>query len=547
MLLVANSVNLMPPDVSYVHDHIGKLATLLQQRAATTNQIIAVAHLNVLAERIERLSSEFYSPPGISSNSVALLNADLQDFSNIVHALLQGSNNLGLALIPGSHDFGVAALQDNEKSITEQLRIAFIPLKNKAELLPQEFKTIVATRRAKHRIIDTFAASEKDIDSLHQSLTDGRSYFWAIYLTIGICVILAILCATGMAYVQLSESKRLRKWAETQNQNSQAGILRLMDELQHIAEGDLTRQATVTTDITGSIADSVNSTVEDLRSLVGNVQSTADKVISTTADVELVSSTLLDAASEQLSEILSTGQSVVDTAARINTVSVQAQESVAVARHSRQVAEQGFKAVQNSIAGMNLIRDQIQETSKRIKRLGESSQEIGEITELISDITDQTNVLALNAAIQAASAGEAGRGFSVISEEVQRLAERSAEATKQITGLIKTIQTDTQDAIAAMERSTQGVVQGAQLSDNAGQTLGEIDKVSRQLADLIQTFAATTNQEAQTASVVAANIQQIFTVTEQTTEGIRVTSRQVRALAKDAQELRTSVDRFKIV
>ena len=202
--------------------------------------------------------------------------------------------------------------------------------------------------------------------------------------------------------------------------------------------------------------------------------------------------------------------------------------------------------MQDSIAGMNLIRDQIQETSKRIKQLGESSQEIGEITELISDITDQTNVLALNAAIQAASAGEAGRGFSVVAEEVQRLAERSAEAAQQITALVKNIQANTQDAIAAMERSTQGVVQGAQLSDNAGQKLGEIDRVSRQLADLIQTISAAANKEAQSANVVADNIQRIFTATEQTTEGIRVTSRQVLALAKEAQELRTSVARFKI-
>ena len=195
---------------------------------------------------------------------------------------------------------------------------------------------------------------------------------------------------------------------------------------------------------------------------------------------------------------------------------------------------------------MNVIRDQFQDTAKRIKRLGESSQEIGEITELISDITEQTNVLALNAAIQAASAGEAGRGFSVVAEEVQRLAERSGEATRQIAALVKTIQTDTHDAVAAMERSTQGVVQGAHLSDNAGQALGEIDKVSRQLADLIQKISATTSEEAQSANAVASNIQQIFAVTEQATEGTRTTATQVRALARVAQELRSSVARFKI-
>jgi len=217
-----------------------------------------------------------------------------------------------------------------------------------------------------------------------------------------------------------------------------------------------------------------------------------------------------------------------------------------VARQSLQAAEEGLQAVQNAIGGMNSIRDQIQETSKRIKRLGESSQEIGEITELISDITEQTNVLALNAAIQAASAGEAGRGFSVVAEEVQRLAERSADATKQIAALVKAIQTDTHDAIGAMERSTQGVVEGAKLSDNAGTALTEIDQVSRRLAELIEQISNSTSREANLANVVAGNIQHIFAVTEQTGEGTRSTAAQVRELSKMAEELRQSVSRFKI-
>ncbi|MBR6975624.1 MAG: methyl-accepting chemotaxis protein, partial [Ottowia sp.] len=327
---------------------------------------------------------------------------------------------------------------------------------------------------------------------------------------------------------------------------NQAAILRLMNELQVIAEGDLTQEATVTEDITGAIADSVNYTVEELRNLVGNVQNTADRVVQTTSRVEATSSDLLNASGEQQREIRDTSQSVLDMAARINEVSAQAQESADVAQQSLKAATTGLDAVQSTIGGMNAIRDQIQETSKRIKRLGESSQEIGEITELIADITEQTNVLALNAAIQAASAGEAGRGFSVVAEEVQRLAERSGDATRQIAALVKAIQTDTQDAVAAMERSTHGVVEGARLSDNAGTALTEIDRVTRRLAELIERISDTAQKEASQANSVANNIQHILEVTADAEAGTRNTATQVRDLARIADELRQSVSRFKI-
>jgi twitching motility protein PilJ len=348
------------------------------------------------------------------------------------------------------------------------------------------------------------------------------------------------------AELQMVDAERLQQDARRVNDANQAAILRLMNELQTVAEGDLTQQATVTEDITGAIADSVNYTVEELRTLVASVQNTASRVAQTTAEVDSASTELLAASNEQMNEIQATGKSVLEMATRINTVSGQAQESAMVARQSLHAAESGLSAVQNAIGGMNAIRDQIQDTSKRIKRLGESSQEIGEITELISDITEQTNVLALNAAIQAASAGEAGRGFSVVAEEVQRLAERSADATRQITALVRAIQTDTQDAVAAMERSTQGVVEGAKLSDNAGARLAEIDQVSRQLSELIQQISDATLREANLANAVADSIQNIFAVTEQTSDGTRATAGQVRELSRMAEELRQSVARFKI-
>ncbi|AGX87212.1 methyl-accepting chemotaxis protein [Candidatus Symbiobacter mobilis] len=432
------------------------------------------------------------------------------------------------------------------------------PLREQLLVLREGASAIVVVRAVQPSMATDAERLRGDLEGLQLALGSQTGLLFGLLLAL--CVVIALLAAAGLSYAQLQESRRRQSYAEAQRQQAlrqereakrvndanQAAILRLMNELQAVAEGDLTQEATVTEDITGAIADSVNYTVEELRVLVGNVQGTASRVAQTTGDVDATSTELLVASKEQLHEIRETGRAILDMARRINDVSAQAQASAEVARQSLQAAEVGLHAVQNSIGGMNAIRDQIQETSKRIKRLGESSQEIGEITELISDITEQTNVLALNAAIQAASAGDAGRGFSVVAEEVQRLAERSADATRQIAALVKAIQTDTQDAIGAMERSTQGVVAGARLSDNAGTALTEIDQVSRRLAEMIEQFSVSTSREASLANEVAGDIQHIFAVTEQTSEGTRSTAAQVRELSKMAEELRQSVARFRI-
>ncbi|MFN3414809.1 MAG: methyl-accepting chemotaxis protein [Caldimonas sp.] len=526
------------------------ISSLKLQQNASPSEISAAGQLVMLTQRIGKSANEFLTMEGVSPEAVFLLGKDLNSFREIAQGLLEGSAELRL---PPTRD-------EQTKERLQALQALYEQTRSQAGAILGNLQGLVSAREAQVAIIDDSEALRKGLQDVQERLSEKTGFGALNVVVLLVSIALALAGLLGLLYVyfqaeraraQLAEQQRLEAERQEQeakrvNDANQAAILRLMNELQTVAEGDLTQQATVTEDITGAIADSVNYTVEELRTLVSQVQGTVSRVTETTQQVEATSTELLAASTEQLREIRDTGESVLQMASRINDVSAQAQQSAQVARQSLKAAEQGLQAVQNAIGGMNAIREQIQETSKRIKRLGESSQEIGEITELISDITEQTNVLALNAAIQAASAGEAGRGFSVVAEEVQRLAERSADATKQIAALVKTIQTDTADAVAAMERSTQGVVEGAKLSDNAGTALGEIDRVSRQLAELIEQISAQASREAESANIVAGNIQHIFAVTEQTGEGTRSTAQLVRELSKTAEELKQSVSRFKI-
>ena len=442
------------------------------QQNATPAELTGVGQLVMLTQRIGKSANEFLTTEGVSQEAVFLLGKDLNSFREIAQGLLEGNQELRLpaAKDPQTRERLTALLSQYDKTRVQ------------AGAILGNLQGLVSAREAQVAIVGDSEPLRKNLQALLDKLgAEAGISAWNVF-ALALATILIAAGGVGLVRLQFRDQKQRAALAETQRQEAerqeqeakrvndanQAAILRLMNELQTVAEGDLTQQATVTEDITGAIADSVNYTVEELRTLVSQVQGTVGRVTETTQQVEATSTELLAASTEQLREIRDTGESVLQMAGRINEVSAQAQETAQVARQSLDAAETGLKAVQNTIGGMNSIRDQIQETSKRIKRLGESSQEIGEITELISDITEQTNVLALNAAIQAASAGEAGRGFSVVAEEVQRLAERSGDATRQIAALVKTIQTDTQDAVGAMERSTQGVVEGTRLSDAAG-------------------------------------------------------------------------------
>jgi len=344
----------------------------------------------------------------------------------------------------------------------------------------------------------------------------------------------------------VNDQRERARVSSEQNRTTQDAILKLLDEMGNLADGDLTIQPEVTEQITGAIADSINFAVKEMRSLVTRIKAAAQQVAVASERSRQTANELTQAATRQAAQIAETTERVKSMAKSMHEMSVSAEKSAEVAQGSVSTAKRGAEAVQNTIHGMDEMREQIQETAKRIKRLGESSQQIGEIVELINDIAEQTNILSLNAAIQAAMAGEAGRGFAVVADEVQRLAERSGEATKQIADLVKTIQADTNEAVASMEQATKGVVEGTRLADAAGQALGEIESVSEQLSELIVGISRVASQQSETATAVSQNMGQIQEATTLTSTGTRQTAESIGKLSDLARELQASVAGFKL-
>ena len=510
-----------------------QVVSLMVQAGIPQRDVSIASDQVMLTQRMAKNANNLLSSDVIDAEVAFLLGKDATSFRDTLNGLLVGSEDLRLS-----------AVQDPDiKEKLNELSGVFKDFDANVKDILQNMQSLVNAKQASH---DIFEASDPILQNT-QKLTENYEKLGAFSGWFAVIFgFFALLSAVFLSWSFINDARQRAVRSEEENKRNQEAILRLLNEMGDLAEGDLTVKASVTEDITGAIADSINYTIDELRILVAGINKATDQVTTASAQAQAISAQLLDAAQRQSKEIEETSASVVKMADSINEVSATAAESARVAQMSLDAAGKGQSAVQNSISGMNEIREQIQETAKRIKRLGESSQEISEIVELISDITEQTNILALNAAIQAASAGEAGRGFTVVAEEVQRLAERSGEATKQIGAIVKTIQTDTHDAVAAMEKSTQGVVEGAKLSDAAGQALSEIGNVSQELAGLIQRISQTTQAQTEVAKTVAKNMQDIQSITNQTTDGTKRTAVSIGQLANLAADLKGSVAGFKL-
>jgi twitching motility protein PilJ len=493
----------------------------------------ATAIIQEFQQRAARIAQ---SAPGIAANPeaaevAATMAADAAFLRSVASALAGDETDLDIRALAGRGQEEVVA------PLTEQID----GLEEAVANIGASVASAAGLREAGSDLAAT-AARVANASGSSSPLPDFLQLPWIPVGLIGLALLLVVFLIVLNS--KSSQFEVTAKVQAEQNERNQQAILRLLDEMGSLADGDLTVEATVTEDITGTIADSFNFAIEELRKLVATVNETAIMVDSAAKQTENTAANMAKAADNQGREINAATESIVSMAKSIEEVSGNAERSSDVARHSVEVAHKGGEAVRRTIDGMNTIRETIQDTSKRIKRLGESSQEIGNIIELINDIAEQTNILALNASIQASMAGEAGRGFAVVADEVQRLAERSTNATKQIEVLVRTIQADTNEAVISMERSTTDVVGGALLAENAGAALDEIEQVSNQIANLVQNISGSARQQASSAADVTRRTTRLREIGEQTGRATTATAAAISKLSELASQLRKTVSGF---
>ncbi|BBL21595.1 methyl-accepting chemotaxis protein [Acinetobacter radioresistens] len=512
------------------------LVDQMARQNMSSSQVVIAKNQVFIAERILRSISSVLVGNDSSRESADDFNADTETFGTYLNAQLNGSSELGVERINDP------ALRESLTNIQDEYNAV---LKSAAATVLNNSNQIVQVRQASAQI---FSQSDELLAALNK-LTESASSNWAeVALAILLLASIAALIFSVIKLLALrgaTDKQRVTRLQDEYDRNQNA-ILRLLDEIADLADGDLRSYATVSEDFTGAIADSINFAIDQLRDLVSRINETSQEVSRYTQNTQNITNQLAEASEHQAQEIAGASSAISEMATSIDQVSANASESAEVAQRSVQIASNGADVVNRSIEGMDTIREQIQETSKRIKRLGESSQEIGNIVSLINDIADQTNILALNAAIQASMAGEAGRGFAVVADEVQRLAERSTSATKQIETLVKTIQADTNEAVISMEQTTAEVVRGANLAKDAGIALDEIQKVSGDLAKLIASISDAAKLQAASAGHISSTMSIVQEITSQTTSATFDTARSVSELASMAESLRESVTDFKL-
>ncbi len=549
VLSVSDFVPLLEGLIPQLLEFSDDIAKKLVENSAPARQIYIATRQLLLGQRIESNLNRVLNGGIGAATAADYFGRDVALFGRVLKGMIEGDIQLRIARV--THGTAVAKLNelaDLFKSIEEE---AGLILSNSPEL----FQVQNATQTIANQGDALLEATGKLLEQ-YENIAAGGFKFLSLSIDYKYTYALGILALIVLFILaretnrdtkfRLVESEQRKQETEEQNRRNQEAILRLLDELGDLAEGDLTVQASVTEDITGAIADSVNYAIEALRDLVSTINNTSELMASAAQETRSVADRLARASEVQARQIESASATVMQMARSMDEVSAKTASSSEVAEKSVNIAHEGGDRVRLTIQGMDAIREHIQETSKRIKRLGESSQEIGDIVALINDIADQTNILALNAAIQASAAGEAGRGFAVVADEVQRLAERSGNATKRIETLVKTIQADTNEAVISMEKSTTEVVNGAELAEKAGEALDEIETVSARLAALINDVSKASRQVTEMASRVSTAMTSINEITAQTSQSSVATASSIGKLNHLAQELQQSVAGFRL-